>query len=589
MTPVRTAPDEDQIPAASSRVAQRTAFRLLRERKKILAGALGFHVVAASAAATTPRFVGELTKLAYEKATLTAMFTVGAWALGIAIFAAIMAYIAQRITVRAVEAAVAQLRDDVVRAVLRLPLSVVEDVGTGNLVSRTTRDIAALSRFSSTTMPLIVNVSIGLVATVVAVMITGGLVGLAFLVTLPWLWLVFRSHFRKSRRAYLRSAAAEARSDALLNETVDAAPVVDSLGVGEIRQRRYLDALRTVYVAQRFILSLRNKFFPAPTSAIYLSTALCVLWGVWLTGRGLGSLEQVTTVVVYTVALGPMLTMFGFMADEAQLTEASLARLVGVLLLDRPDNTTGTKPRGAQLAACAASFAYRSGHPVLRSVDVTIPAGQRVVVVGPSGSGKSSLARLFAGVSAPQSGSVTLGGVPVLSIPQDELHQHVMMLTQEYHVFTGSLRRNLRLAAGDATDDQLWGALRTIGADRWVAALPAGLDTFVSGGEHRLSPGQAQEVALARIVLADPPVVILDEATSLLDGAAADQVEQAVDNALAGRTVLAIAHRLSVAEHSDRVLVVKAGQIVQDGTHSELCAAGGDYARLWQHWSQDRQ
>lgn len=576
------------IPAASASAARGKALELLKQRKPILLVALVLHLFAAGAAATTPRFVGELAKLAYEKATVVQLFTVGGWALLIACCAALLAYVAQRVTVRAVEAAVAGLRDQVVRSVARLPLSVVENVGTGNLVSRTTRDVAAISRFSSTALPMMINVFLGVVATVVAVMVTGGLSGLAFLVTMPWLVIVFRNHFRKSRAAYVRAAAADARSDAVLSETVDAAPVVDSLGVGAHRQRRYLDSLRSVFVAQRFILSLRNRFFPAPTCAVYLSTALCVLWGVWLTNHGLASLAQVTTVVVYTIALGPLLTMFGFMADEAQLTEASLARLVGVLLLDAPDEADPQRPEGSVLVARNASFEYRDGHPVLRAVNVTIPAGQRVVVVGPSGSGKSTLARLFAGVSGPTSGQVLIGGVPVLSVPQGKIHEHVMMLTQEYHVFTGSLRRNLELAAQGASDEQLWSALATVGADRWASLLPDGLDTFVSGGEHRLSPGHAQEVALARVLLANPPVVILDEATSLLDGASAEQVEQAVDRALAGRTVLAIAHRLSVAQNCDRVLVVKAGQIVEDGSHDQLCAAGGDYATLWQHWSQGR-
>lgn len=209
--------------------------------------------------------------------------------------------------------------------------------------------------------------------------------------------------------------------------------------------------------------------------------------------------------------------------------------------------------------------------------------GERLAVVGPSGAGKTTLGRLLAGVDSPRSGSVLVGGVPVAELAPEELRRRIVLVSQEHHVFVGTLRENLAIAAENADDDVLLGALSAVGAD-WVRELPDGLDTALGAGGVKLDAARAQQLALARVVLADPHTVILDEATSLLAPTAARDTERSLAAVLEGRTVIAIAHRLHTAHDADRVAVVEDGRIIELGAHEELVDAGGPYSALWRSW-----
>lgn len=219
-------------------------------------------------------------------------------------------------------------------------------------------------------------------------------------------------------------------------------------------------------------------------------------------------------------------------------------------------------------------------------VDLSVAPGERVAIVGPSGAGKSTLGRLIAGVNAPTSGSLTIGGVEVTKIEEKYLHSSVALVTQENHVFVGTIADNLRFASPQARDVRLWDALDIVDAT-WVRDLPDGLETKVGSGHRDLAPAQAQQLALARIVLLDPDVVILDEATSLLDPTVARSAELALGRVLEGRTVISIAHRLYTAYDADRVCVMIDGRVAELGSHDELVALGGQYASLWNTWQQD--
>ena len=310
-----------------------------------------------------------------------------------------------------------------------------------------------------------------------------------------------------------------------------------------------------------------------------------MLWGGWLAAGGHATVGQVTTVTLYVLQLiGPVDELLSWL-DEVQVGATSFARIVGVG--DVPDDRTpsGRTPEGLRMAAHDVRYAYRPGHDVLRGIDLALRPGERLAVVGPSGAGKSTLGRLLAGIHGPHTGRVEVGGVPLVDLPLEELRGHVALVTQEHHVFVGTLADNLRLAKPDASMEDLRGALDAVDALGWAERLPEGLLTEVGSGGLELTPSQAQQLALARLVLNDPHTLVLDEATSLLDPGAARHLERSLSAVLDGRTVVAIAHRLHTAHDADRVAVGEDGKISEMGRHDGGVDAGGPYAALWRGWT----
>ncbi len=235
------------------------------------------------------------------------------------------------------------------------------------------------------------------------------------------------------------------------------------------------------------------------------------------------------------------------------------------------------------------SFAYRTGgRSVVDDVDVRIAPGSSVALVGLTGAGKSTLAKLVAGIHDPVRGRVEIGGVGRGRIPTADAVRTCVLVSQETHVFSGTVADDLRLAAPDATDDELTAALAAVGADDWVRSLPDGLATVVGAGGTAVTATEAQQLALARVALLDPSVLILDEATAEAGSAGARRLDRAAAALGRGRTTVTVAHRLSQAALADRILVVEDGRIIEDGSHTDLVAAGETYARLWAAWDSAR-
>jgi ABC-type multidrug transport system fused ATPase/permease subunit len=269
--------------------------------------------------------------------------------------------------------------------------------------------------------------------------------------------------------------------------------------------------------------------------------------------------------------------------EQAQRGLASFARVLGVGQVAPEPRGRESVDVGQRLVVRGARFAYGDGPDVLHGIDLEVHAGERLAIVGPSGAGKSTLARLLAGIETPRDGVVTVGGCRITDLDPAHRRRRIALVTQEHHVFIGSLRDNLAFAAPGASDDQMRRALDAVGAE-WYAELPDGLDTELGDGALALRAAEAQQLALARLVLADPHTLILDEATAALDPTTARRTERALAAVLTGRTVIAIAHRLNTAHDADRVAVLEEGRITELGRHDDLVRAGGAYAALWRSW-----
>jgi ATP-binding cassette subfamily B protein len=317
------------------------------------------------------------------------------------------------------------------------------------------------------------------------------------------------------------------------------------------------------------------------------TTALALGVGGWWVHDGVLTVGTVAFFVLALSNLFEPVQMLSQLFNMVQSAGAGLQKLYELLdtEVDVPERPGAIDLAGAgHIEVDGVSFAYGDGPRVLRDVTLRIPIGTRLALVGPTGAGKSTLAKLVARLYDPTSGSVRLGGVDLRDATQASLRGRIVVIPQEGFLFNGTIRDNVRLAREDATDGQVDDALRAVGAYDRFAALPEGLDTEVRERGSRLSAGEKQLVSLARAALADPAVLVLDEATSSLDPGTEVLVESAVDRLLEGRTVVVIAHRLSTSERADVVGVIDGGELVELGTHANLVAAGGRYASLYATW-----
>lgn len=575
------------LPVADTAEVRRHARTLARRHRGDLAGMLAVHGLAALAGLVGPWLIGRLLD---EVARGTALATVNLLGLGLLsslVVQAVLTYWAVGWSCRFGEKITAEVREDFVDRVTGLPLGTVEDAEPGDLITRASRDTDALTNTVRYAAPETLIALMSCLLTFAALLLVGPLTALPALVVIPLLWASTRWYLRRSGLAYRRRGASYVALADTLAETVPAARTVEAFGLRSWR-RTVLDRdLGEAYRAERHTMRLRSSWYLLVEFSYVVPVVASLVAGGVLLAHDLVTLGQVVAATLYIRQLiFPLDDVLSWM-DELQIGSASLARVLGVSKLPADREPTGRRPADDRLVVRRVTYAYQPGQDVLRGIDLELTPGERLAVVGPSGSGKSTLGKLLAGIYEPDRGTVELGGVGLVELATGELRRHIALVTQEHHIFHGTLRENLILARPGADEEEVWRALTVVGSGDWAAGLPEGLDTEVGSGGLSLTAARAQQVALARVVLADPHTVVLDEATALLDPATARDTERALAAVLGGRTVVAIAHRLHTAQDADRIAVVENGRITELGSHDELIDAGGAYAGLWRVWHGD--
>ena len=580
--------DDDKLDRVAARRVLRRTFRLLRPQRRRVVGALSMVLLWTCTVLAGPYLVRFGIDHGINDRDAGALNA----AVAGYVVVAVLAYITNRSQItlisRVGEDFLRSLRIRVFDHLQRLSMPFYDRSKSGVLVSRMTSDVDSLSELIQLGLAMFVSNALLLVVSIVVLTTVSWQLMLVCSVALPPVFLASRKFQRESNDAYLEVRDRIGSTLSHLQEGIAGVRVVQAFAREDVEVDRFERGNRELYDSHMRSVAISAWYLPVIELAGWGTTALALGVGGWWVHE---DMLTVGTVAFFVLALSNLfepVQQLSQLFNMVQSAGAGLHKLYELLDtdVDVPERPGAIDlPGGGDVEVDGVSFAYSDGPAVLRDVSLRIPAGARLALVGPTGAGKSTLAKLVARLYDPTEGSVRFGGVELRDATLESLRGRIVVIPQEGFLFNGTIRDNVRLARAGATDAEVDDALRAVGAYDRFAALAEGLDTEVRERGSRLSAGEKQLVSLARAALADPAVLVLDEATSSLDPGTEALVEGAVDRLLEGRTVVVIAHRLSTAERADIVGVVDGGELVELGTHDDLVGAGGRYASLYATWA----
>ncbi|MFT4125646.1 MAG: ABC transporter ATP-binding protein [Gordonia sp. (in: high G+C Gram-positive bacteria)] len=604
------APDDDGSRRADRRATLRRIGGFARPHLQRIAAFLVLSVVTAVLTVVTPLLAGRVVNLITDGDNAAGGTIIGLASLiaVIALAEAAAAIGTRWLSANIGEGLILDLRRAVFDHVQQMPVAFFTRTRTGALVSRLNNDVIGAQRAFSDTLSGVVSNIVTLALTLAVMVVISWQITLLALILLPVFVLPARRLGRRMAGLAREAAEYDARMSTQMTERFSApgATLVKLFGRPERESAEFTAraaAVRDIGIRQAM---LQTCFFTALVLVSALALALVYGLGGWFAVNGHLSAGAVVSLALLLTRMYAPLTALANARVEIMSALVSFERVFEVLdltplIADKPDAAAvPDADAGVSLRFDDVSFAYpaadkvslasleevaqldsRGGETVLHGIDLTVPAGAMVALVGSSGAGKSTIASLATRLYDVDSGSVRINGVDVRDLTSASVHRTVGLVTQDGHLFHDTVRANLVLARPDATDDEIWAALRRARLDDLVRALPAGLETVVGERGYRLSGGERQRLTIARILLARPAVVILDEATAHLDSTSEAAVQAALGEALTGRTSLVIAHRLSTIRAADEIVVVEAGRVAERGTHTDLLDRDGRYAELY--------